>query len=292
MYGKMLVPFILILVALVWAGSFIVVQEVTDDINPIDLGFFRFLVATPLMFMVLFIRGKNISIPKKELPSLIVLGLSGVTFLYLFQFVGISYTNAPTSAVLININVIFIAILSATFFKEAFKIKKTTGVILSFLGVVLIIFTNTSLEDISFQDTFFFGSILMLLSAFCWAVYSIVGKRLLQTYDMYTVTTYAFALGTFFYLPFVITDITTTLQTTTIEAWFAVLYLALTCSVFGYIGWYYALKKIEAGKAAVYLNLIPLFTISLSLLLGQTFTMYFFIGAILIISGVYITQKS
>jgi len=292
MNNKLLVSFILVLVSFVWAGSFIVVKVATEEISPIDLGFLRFLVATPIMFLILLIRRKDILIPKKELPSLAILGLTGVTLLYLFQFVGIKYTNASTSAVLINTNVIFIAILSALFLKETFVRKKISGISLSFLGVIVIIFSNTSLEIFSSGDMFFIGCVLILLSAFCWAIYSIVGKRLLKTYDMFTVTTYAFALGTLFYIPFVISDIITTLQTVTIGAWMAVLYLALACSVFGYIGWYYALKKTEASKAAVFLNLIPLFTITMSLFLGEVITVFFLFGATLIIFGVYITQKS
>ncbi|MCK5458569.1 MAG: EamA family transporter [Thermoplasmatales archaeon] len=292
MNNKLLVSFVLVLVSLVWAGSFIVVQIVTEEIDPVSLGFLRFLIATPIMFLILLTRGKGISIPRKELPSLSILGLTGVTLLYLFQFIGIDITNASTAAVLINTNVIFIAILSALFLKETFGRKKISGVSLSFLGVIVIIFFNAPKETFLLENIFLLGCILILLSAFCWAIYSIVGKRLLKTYDMFTVTAYAFALGSLFYLPFVISDIVTTLQTVTIGAWLAVLYLALVCTVFGYIGWYYALKKTEASKAAVFLNLIPLFTIIMSFFIGESITVFFLLGAILIIYGVYLTQKS
>ena len=292
MNNKVFVSFILVLVSLVWAGSFVVVKIVTEEIDPVFLGFLRFLVATPIMFLILLIRGKGISIPRKELPSLSILGLTGVTLLYLFQFIGIDITNASTAAVLINTNVIFIAILSALFLKETFGRKKISGVSLSFLGVIVIIFFNAPKETFLLENIFLLGCILILLSAFCWAIYSIVGKRLLKTYDMFTVTAYAFALGSLFYLPFVISDIVTTLQTVTIGAWLAVLYLALVCTVFGYIGWYYALKKTEASKAAVFLNLIPLFTIIMSFLIGESITVFFLLGAILITFGIYITQKS
>ena len=292
MNNKLLVSFILVLVSLVWAGSFIVVQIVTEEIDPVSLGFLRFFVATPIMFLILLIRGKGISIPRKELPSLSILGLTGVTLLYLFQFIGIDITNASTAAVLINTNVIFIAILSALFLKETFGRKKISGVSLSFLGVIVIIFFNAPKETFLLENIFLLGCILILLSAFCWAIYSIVGKRLLKTYDMFTVTAYAFALGSLFYLPFVISDIIPTIQQTSINGWLSVLYLALVCTVFGYIGWYYALKKTEASKAAVFLNLIPLFTIIMSFFIGESITVFFLLGAILIIYGVYLTQKS
>ena len=260
--------------------------------NPLDLGFLRFLTATPIMIILLLLRRKKSTIPRKELPSLIILGLTGVTFLYVFQFLGILYTTASASSVLINTNVIFIAILSLIIFKEQYTKKKTIGIFLSFLGVIIIIFSNIQNEHASWDSLFVIGCVLILLSAFCWAIYSIVGKRLLATYDSLTVTTYGFILGTVMYIPFIIFSIPSTIQTITWNGWIAVLYLAIFCSVFGYLGWYYALQRTDASKAAVFLNLIPLFTILLSLIYGEIPTPIFLGGAILIILGVYLTQKS
>ena len=292
MQKKLLIPIVLIFVALAWAGSFIVVNKATEEIDPIALGFLRFVVSTPVMILYLLISKRDLHIPRKELPSLIVLGLSGVTFLYLTQFTGIHYTNASTASVLINTNVIFIALLSFFFLQEILNKRKIAGISLSFLGVIIIIISNNSLEEFSANNLFIIGSVLIILCAFCWAVYSIVGKRLLKTYDMFTVSTYAFILGTVFYLPFVITTIIPTIERTSFASWMAVLYLALVCTIFGYMGWYYVLKHTEASKAAVYLNLIPLFTISISFFLGEPITAIFLLGAIFIIYGVYITQKS
>jgi drug/metabolite transporter (DMT)-like permease len=230
--------------------------------------------------------------PKKELPWLFVLGLTGVTFLYLFQFIGIDFTNAPTASVLINTNVIFIAILSGFFLHERLTKKRITGIVLSFVGVFVIMFSDLSTHDFSFTNLFFIGCVLMILSGFCWALYSLVGKRLLRTYDGVVITTYAFVFGTLCYLPFVAIDITPALFQTSLSGWLAVLYLALVCSIFGYLGWYYALKHSDASKAAVFLNFIPLFTIMMSFFLGTPLTWFFLLGAALIIYGVYLTQKT
>lgn len=281
----------LVLIGLVWAGSFVVVDIATKEIDPIDLGFLRFLVATPLMILVLFLTRKEKTLPKKEIPSLIVLGLTGVTFLYVFQFIGIRDTTASTASVLINTNVIFIVFFSAIFLKERFSRKKLTGVLFAFFGVILVIYIKIS--NAVLNDAFFIGSIFMILSALCWAIYTIVGKRLLEQYDVFVVTTYAFIFGTILYIPFVFFDILETVQNASINSWMAVIYLAVFCSVIGYVIWYYALQKIETSKAAVHLSLIPMFTIILSsILLKEMPTILFIVGAILIICGVDLTQRS
>jgi len=282
---------LLAFVSLVWAGSFVAVRLAVKEISPVDLGFLRFLVATPFMVLILLLSKKETRLPAKELLSLSVLGLTGVTLLYIFQFIGIEYTTASTSAVLINTNVIFIVLLSAIFLKEKFPLRKSTGIALSFAGVLVVIFAQMTNESIAFSNVFLIGCIFIILSAFCWAIYSIVGKRLLDKYDPFTVTTYAFVLGTIFFLPVVLPDITDVIQGVSFNGWMAILYLALICSVFGYVAWYYALSRIEAGRAAVFLNLIPLFTIVISFFTGEIPTFIFLIGAILIIYGVYQTQK-
>lgn len=292
MNKNILIAFLLILVSLAWAGSFLVVETATKEMDPVDLGFLRFLVATPLMFLLLVLLKKPLSFPKKEIPWLIVLGLTGVTLLYLFQFLGIHYTNAPTASVLINTNVIFIAILSGLFLHEALSGKRIIGIVLSFIGVFLIMFSDLSTQQITVDNLFLIGGVLMLLSALCWALYSLVGKHLLKRYDEFVVTAYAFGLGTLFYLPFVLLHIGPVLQQTSLNGWLAVFYLALTCSLFGYLGWYYGLKHIDASKAAVFLNFIPLFTILMSFFLGTSFSWLFLLGAGFIIYGVYLTQRT
>jgi drug/metabolite transporter (DMT)-like permease len=294
MNRNIIIALLLVLVSFVWAGSFIVVDIVTQPgmMSPVFLGFLRFLVATPLMILIALLGKKSFRIPLKELPWLIVLGLTGVTLLYLFQFFGIQYTNAPTASVLINTNVIFIAILSGIFLKETMTKKRVAGIVLSFIGVFVIMFSDIVQQPLALSNLFFIGSILMLLSAFCWALYTYVGKRLLDTYDGTVITTYAFMLGALFYLPLVATDIIPVVQTTSFSEWLAVLYLALACSVFGYLGWYYALKHSDASKAAVFLNFIPLFTIIMSFFLGTPLTWFLLLGAALIIYGVYLAQRT
>lgn len=288
---NLIISAVLIFVSLAWAGSFVAVKLIVDEISPIDLGFLRFLIATPCIFLILFFKKGNLNVIKKEFWRLTILGLTGVTLLYIFQFSGIEYTTASTSAVLINLNVIFIAILSGVFLKEEFNINKIFGIFCSFLGVIVIIFAQMTNENIVFSNLFLLGCLFIILSAFFWAIYSIVGKSLLVKYDNLTVTSYAFLLGSMFYLPFVVPRIFEEIPKVSINGWIAVFYLGIICSVFGYVGWYYALSKTEASKTAVFLNLIPMFTIIISFFIAETPNILFFIGTAFIMMGIYIAQK-
>lgn len=271
------------MVSLVWAGSFIAVKVGLEELSPVEIAFLRFAVASPFMFLIMLIRKKPLFIPARELPSIIVLALTGVALLYLFQFTGIKYTTASTSAVLINTNVIFIAILSFAFLGEKISARKAGGIFLGFLGVAVIFGGSSFALSVK-------GNALIIMSAMCWAVYSVVGKRILERYDPITVTTYVFVLGTFFLVPFM--GAGTFVAKISIEGWAIVLYLALLCSVFAYVAWYDALSRADATRVAIFLNLIPLFAIFLSYaLLGEKMTPFLAAGAILIIYGIYLTER-
>ena len=244
---------LLTLVSLIWGGSFVVVKSTTSSISPIDLSFLRFLIASPIMLFILFISNRPKKVHIKDTLWILILGLSGVTFLYIFQFTGIKYIEASTSSVLINTNVIFIAIFSAIFLKEELKIKKLVGILGAFIGVIIMSINSI----VSFDNMELIGCTLIILSAVCWAIYSIVGKYLISRYDELTITTYAFLIGTFLFIPFLdISKISMILNRTAL-IWMDILYLSILCSVFGYIGWYYSLSKIDASKGSCISNYNP-----------------------------------
>ena len=186
------------IVALIWGTSFIAVKIGLESTSPIMLAFLRFLISSPLMAIILIMRKKIVKISKKDIPYLIILSLTGVTLLYIIQFTGIDYTTAINSALLINTNVIFIAIFSVIFLKERMTAKKIAGILAGFTGAAIVITDGSFPVSIHAK-----GDFLILISAISWAIYTIVGKKLLGRYDSFTITTYTFLLGTFLFLPFI-----------------------------------------------------------------------------------------
>jgi drug/metabolite transporter (DMT)-like permease len=289
---KAINPLLLACTSFIWAGSFIAVGLTYSEIPPILLGIFRFALATPLMIVILFLRKQKLFLPKKEWMQVLILGLTGVTFIYIFQFIGVSLTTPATASAIINTNVILIALLSRIFLKERFTLLKKIGIPLSFCGVFVIVLGQMTNETLVVDTLFLTGCILVLASALCWAVYSIVGKNLLRTYSPLQVTTNAFLIGFLCYLPFTLLYLDYDYLHISLNGIIAIMYLGIFCSVIAYPTWSYLLSKQDAGQTAVFLTLIPFFTMILSILIiKETITPLFVIGAIFIMCGVYLTQK-
>jgi len=279
----------LLLTMLIWAGSFIFTKISLNEIKPYNLAFYRFVLASPVLLAIVYLRGYLQPIKMVDLPKIVILAVTGVTFLYVLQFLALMYTTATNSSILINMSVIFVAVMSF-FLGEKFTKLKVLGLFLSFVGAFLVI-SNGRLEFFS-SDTFK-GDILMIFDGFLWAIYTIVGKDLLRKYNPYSLTAHAFLIGSILLLPFALYEGLVNPMSLSMIVWISLLYLSLLCSVFAYLVWYGSLTKMDATKVAVFVYIVPFFTAVMAfLVLREQISLYTVIGGILTMIGVYLVEKN
>ncbi|AIY90116.1 DMT family transporter [Geoglobus acetivorans] len=275
--------------AVVWAASFIFVKISLGEVGPFNLALYRFLIAAPVLYMILKMSGRIVPVSKQDLPGLVFLALTGVTLLYAVQFLALVYTTATNSSILINTSAIFVSVLSFTV-GEKLTGRKFVALILAFAGVVLTA-SKGNLEFLHAETLK--GDLLMIFDGFLWALYTLGGKRLLERYNPETLTVYAFAIGAVLLLPFAYVEGIASPATFSTMTWISIAFLALLCSVFGYVVWYSALSVMEATKVAVFVYLIPLFTAVMAYFaLGEDIGLFTVLGGILIVLGVYLVERS
>jgi len=282
----------LLLIVIIWAGSFIFIKLGLNEVPPITLALVRFAVAFPVLAVASAIKKNKLRVAwRKHFWPFTVLALTGVTLLYIFQFYALKFTTAAAGAIIINITVIFIALLSAFFLHETLNKRKAFGVLLAFFGVLTVIF-NESFGGFGLGSLELLGGILMIVSAFFWAIYSILSKKILSVYSPLTINMVVFGLGTLYLVPFsLIESPLEVLRHVSLIGWSSILYLAVLSSAVAYFLWSKVLTRIETTKAGVFLYGIPVFTMILSYtFLGENISYVGIIGLILVISGVYLTE--
>lgn len=290
--GKFITYLSLVLVAVLWAGATVSAKAGLRELAPVLLSILRFLVAIPILILILYTRQNErlkIINPARDLPIFLVLGLSGVTLFYVLQYNSLLYTSASIGSIVVNTNPIFIALFSALLNKERIGVKRMLGIFISFFGLCLVL-TN---GDFNFyvNYTTIYGAFIMLLAAICWGVYTVVGKKILREYSPLASTTITFIIGTLCFLPFLLNiELPDRL---TLIGWFSIFYLGIASSVLGYLLYNRALSKLEASEAGVFLYTIPLFAILLSaLFLGEVITWAILIGGVLVVYGIYLAERS
>lgn len=208
---------------------------------------------------------------------------------FLLQHVGISISTASKGALLINVNVVFIAVLSVVFLKERMSSAKVAGVVLGLTGVT---FLTTRLDPATLVSGEAVGDLLIFLGGVSWAVYVILTKRALDRgSDVAPLTVGVLGWTAILLLPLLL--VTTFPAALPMEIWAAVLYLGAMCSGFALFLWIVGLKGVTATVSSVLLFGEVLFAILLSVaFLGESFGLVEGVGGLLILVALLLAGGS
>jgi len=285
---------LMVLTTIFWSGAFITGKIAVGQFPPFALTFFRFLFALPFIFTILYFKEPENLLPhgRQWLP-LILLGFVGTFCYHALFFSSLIYTTAINSSLLGATNPMVTTLLAAMFFSEKLTPLRLFGIIMSFTGVFLFI-TNGDLQLIShFQ--FNKGDLLMLSAVCCFAVYSLLSRRYMKQYLLspLMVTAYTFLICVVIAVPFVLWENPATyLYSATTSGWLSILYMSVFASVLGYLFQMIAIQRIGASRTAIFINLVPIFTIIQSVtILGESITLFKLIGAAIVIAGVYLATR-
>ena len=196
--------------------------------------------------------------------------------------------DAGTSAMLINVSPILIAVLAGVFLKEGFPRWLIIGSLVAFCGVALIAFGSGSGKGSTADVT---GVLLCLLAAVLAAVSVIVQKPVLRKFPAGQATLFGILVGAVCCLPFT-GQLVSELQSASLPATLGLLYLGVFPTAIAFTTWAYALSLIDAGKLAATTYLVPGATILISwLVLSEIPTIWGLVGGVVCLVGVGLTRR-
>lgn len=283
----------MVLTTLFWAGAFIAGKLSVPFIPAFTLTFLRFFIATTILYFVVKSKDKsNYKLTKKDIPIFLFTGIIGMFGYHVFFFTALKYTTAINSSLIGATNPIITTILCVIFLKDRITFKRAIGIILSFLGVFLTI-TNANLSTIH-NLSLNKGDLLMLIAVCMWAAYSVFSKKVIHKFSPLILTFYSFLFCTLFTFPFALYERPWLFVTKVpYSAFLAVVYMSIFASVVGYLVQQMSIKQIGPSKTSLFINLVPVFSIILSVtILKETISIVKVLTALLIITGVYICQKN
>jgi len=277
-------------VVFLWGSSFTLLKLGLEEISPINLAFLRFLLVLPFFIAFTYFQDKHAFDKSifRDWKILLTLGLTGVTLYHVFQNFGLRLTTASNSSLIISANPVFITLLDHFYLKEEMTRKRVFGMTIAFLGIILIIGPSR----LTFDPMGVIGDLLSLGAGLSWAFYSVFGKKILANYGAQRVTMFSMVFGTLFLFPILLVSEKPALPTS-IWLWFLLLILSLLCSGMAYLFWYKALEDVSPTKVGVFLFFLPVVSVSAAhLILLESLDVSFAIGALFVMLGVIITQRS
>ncbi len=279
---------------LVWGGSFIATKIALQDASPVTLVWMRFAMGIPVIGAAVFLQ-RQFALPRgREWGYFALLGFLGIAFHQWLQSNGLQTSRASTTAWIVATSPVFIAILGWLALKESLRLMQSTGILLAMAGVLLVV-SNGDLSSLALGRFGAPGDILILVSAFNWAVFSILSRHGLKKHPATRMMFWVMLLGwlmiTVIFLP---SGGLVEIAGFSTRGWASLVYLGFFTSGLTYIAWYDALQGLPAAQTGVFLYLEPpVSVIVAALLLSEPITPAALLGGAIILFGVWLvtTEK-
>lgn len=290
----------LVLTTFFWGGTFVAARLAVREAPPFFAAANRFAVAATCLVALTgwyaYREQKPFPAPKtfRELALLFSLGLTGIFCYNAVFFTGLKLTTATSGALIVAINPLLTAVISALWLREKVTPIQAGGLLISLVGVSVVISKGSwaVLAGFAFNK----GDVIMLGAPLCWALYSILGKKALSRFTPLAATAYAALFGTMLLVPAALIEhavLGGPVPSFTLVGWLAILQLALLGTVVGFVWWYQGVGRIGASRAAVFVNLVPFFgALQASLFLGERVVLPQLVGGMLVVAGVYLGSRS
>ena len=278
------------LYAMITGLSFLFTKIALGVGEPIDILAHRFTASFIAILIPVAFKWVKLNYSKERIKKIIPLALLYPMLFFGFQTFGLQYASSSEAGILLAAAPVFTLILATYFLKEKTSTLQKLSVILSVLGVIYILAMKGSTLDIKNIR----GIVLLLLSALCFAGYSVMARNLTKEF---TGTELSYMMITISFICFNLIAIGRHLVNGTIREYFipignlnfviAIIYLGVLSSLVTSLLTNYVLSKIEASKMSVFSNLGTVITIIAGVVfLNEEIFYYHIIGSILIVGGV------
>ena len=277
------------IIVVLWGCTFAQTKILINaGLRPDEIFLFRFTLA---YILILPFAGKRLMLDNlaDELLAAL-LGLTGGSLYFVTENYALAYGYCSNVALIVCLTPIVTSFIVGCFYPgERLRGAGVLGSVIALVGMALVVSNGNFILKLSPL-----GDILALGACICWAVYSLVIKRLQGKYSNMLITRKIFGYGLLTILPLLLVrgvnvDI---LLNGGAVVWGNVLFLGCVASMLCFLGWNYCLERIGTVRATNLLYLNPVVSITTSaIVLGERVTWLAIIGAVLILAGLVCLER-
>ena len=278
-----------------WGGTFVAAKFATIDSSIETASLLRFIIASLALLLILYLRqGYLPRLNLRQAYFVVLLGLTGIAIYNLFFFFGLQSVEAGRGALIITSNPIWVALGAAWFFRQAIRPAQLLGLMLCIIGVSIVL----SRGDLASLLTADIGSgeLALLGCALSWAAYTLLGKKLMHSayaLDPLTLVSYSCVSGSLILVLWMLISNQPFSAQATPELILSIGYLSLLGTVASFVWYFQGVRELGAAQGSAFVFLVPVSAILLGILiLDETITLSLLLGAVLILSGVYLVNRT
>jgi len=271
-----------------WSFSFIWFKIANETYLPLTIVFIRLFISVILISAFLFITKGFVKIKKEDRKLFFLLAVMEPFLYFLGESYGLTYVSATVGSLIISTIPVIATLGAWLIFRERLKIINYTGIMVSFIGVLIFIINRDG--SVSFNIK---GLALLFLAVFSAVGYSLTLNRLVGAYSPVFIVLVQNIIGGIFFLPlFLINDLQHFITTPfSMKSFLPILELSVFASCGAFILFAYSVKHMGISRANVFANFIPVFTALFSfILLGERLSFQNITGMLVVIAGIFMSQ--
>ena len=275
----------------VYGTAYVVMRPAVDAFGPVTLAFLRLAIGFAIV-APLGLGGRAAgpaALSGADRRGLFWMGFIGFTLAMALAHWGLAWSTATNAALLVATEPIALVALAPVVLGERLTGREGWGTALALLGATVIVVNGVPGLTVAIAPHWR-GDLLLLLSGVCFAAYSLLGRPLLARHPSIRVTAWSFLWGLVTTAPLAAVE----WQVATRSPWTAtsvaaVLYLGVVMTGLGYLVWNWALERVSAARAAIYLNVQPLVGTLLGVVwLGEPLSAFTVAGGCLVVLGLWL----
>lgn len=276
-------------IVVIWGCTFVQTKIlINSGLRPDEIFLFRFTLA---YILILPLAGKRLFLDNWTDEALAVaLGLTGGSLYFVTENYALAYGYCSNVALIVCLTPMITALIVGCFYKsERMGRSAVVGSAIAFVGMALVVFNGNFILQLSPL-----GDVLALAACLCWALYTLIIKRLQDKYSNMLVTRKIFGYGLLTILPMLFVrgvDIELLVDGGAV-VWGNILFLGSVASMLCFLGWNFCLERLGTVRATNLLYLNPVISITTSaIVLGERVTWIAILGAVLILAGLYCMRR-
>ena len=282
----------LIAVPAIWGGTFVAGKHVVAVLSPMMGSFARYVIACVALLVAAFvIEGGLPKLKPRQWFGTFVLGAFGVFAYNLFFMAALERLPGSRAALIIALNPAITIAISALVLKESLSARRWLGVAIALSGVWVVIshgdIASIASAGIGAGELFMFGAVTS------WALYTIIGRRVLGGLTPLAATNYAALWGTLLLAVAAAPEFgALSMAQFDRTMIISLLYLGIGGTALAFVWYYMSVKKLGTAVTSIFNNLVPVFGVLISvLILGEQLLASMLIGGAIAIVGVMMVSR-
>ena len=275
---------------LIWGLNWVAIKISLEGLSPFISASLRFILAVFLLFLYIKFKRISLKIDGRQFKLLLITGFMTYVLDYGLIYWGEQYLSAGVTSIFFSTFALFTAILTNFLFKnEPFQWKKYIGIIIGFMGIMVIFFDQLIRTQFSLKVILAITAVI--LGALFAALPTVIIKKYLTQMRAELLTFYQMALGTFFLVLVAVAVEYRQPVHLSLRIGLVLLYMGVMSSAAAFIIYYMLLKHMSAISLSFTIYVIPLVAlVGDYLFYGQVLSLRSFIGMGVIFAGIWLSQ--